>query len=64
MIIPQKVEAKIRYACKLIPDVEWSGILFYTYTGNFEDGSLIIKCEDIYIMDIGSSNTFARIIQR
>ena len=57
MIIPEKVELKIRQACLLVPNIEWSGILFYSYTGKFEDKSLVIKCEDIYVMDIGNSGS-------
>lgn len=34
---------------------EWSGVLFYNYSGNFEDGSLEIHCVDIYPMDIGNA---------
>lgn len=57
MIIPEKVELKIRQACLLVPNIEWSGILFYSYTGKFEDKSLVIRCEDIYVMDIGNSGS-------
>lgn len=55
MIIPQKVEATIRYLIRKYPSTEWSGVLFYTHTGNFEDGTLTITCEDIYPMDLGTS---------
>lgn len=54
MIIPIDVEKKIRYACKESWNTEWSGTLFYTYKGSFEDGSLTIICKDIFIMDIGN----------
>lgn len=54
MIIPTKVEQKIRFACQKVWNVEWSGTLFFTYEGSFENDNLIIKCEDIYIMDIGN----------
>lgn len=57
MVIPEKVELKIRQACLLVPNIEWSGILFYSYTGKFEDKSLVIRCEDIYVMDIGNSGS-------
>ena len=57
MVIPEKVELKIRQACLLVPNIEWSGILFYSYTGKFEDKSLVIRCEDIYVMDIGDSGS-------
>ena len=41
--------------CRKFPTLEWSGILFTSYTGNFEDGSLIITCQDLYPMDLGTS---------
>ena len=55
MIVPRKVEEKIRYLIRKFPHTEWSGVLFYTHTGNFEDGTLTITCEDIYPMDLGTS---------
>lgn len=36
-------------------NTEWSGVLFYNPTGNFEDGSLEIHCVDILPMDIGNA---------
>ena len=54
IIIPEEVESKIRHLCSKISQVEWSGTLFYTYEGNWNDGSLVIICKDIYIMDIGT----------
>lgn len=55
IIIPTKVERLIRYLCQTIPNVEWSGTLFYTYKGSFEENNLEIECVDIFPMDIGSS---------
>lgn len=55
LLVPKKVEEKIRYLCRKFPSLEWSGILFYTHTGNFEDNNLEIHCEDIYPMDLGSA---------
>lgn len=55
IIIPDKVEKLIRFLCERVWDTEWSGVLFYTPSGNFEDGSLEIRCEDILPMDIGST---------
>jgi hypothetical protein len=55
LLIPKEVESKIRFTCKQIWEVEWSGVLFYTYEGNFEDNDLVLKCVDFYIMDIGNS---------
>jgi hypothetical protein len=53
LIIPAEVEGKIRYLCQEIYNVEWSGILFYTHTGSFED-NLVLECKDILLMDIGT----------
>lgn len=55
LYIPATVEQKIRFICKNCWNTEWSGILFYNYEGNFEDNSLVIKCQDICVLDIGSS---------
>ena len=55
MVIPKKVEEKIRYLCRKFPNLEWSGVLFTSYTGSFETNDLVITCEDIYPMDLGSS---------
>lgn len=54
IIIPESVEKKIRFLCKEIHSIEWSGVLFYDVEGNFEDNSLVVKCLDIYQMDIGN----------
>lgn len=48
------MEEKIRYLIRKFPSTEWSGVLFYTHTGKFEDGSLEIHCQDIYPMDLGT----------
>ena len=53
--IPKSVEEKIRYLCRKFPSLEWSGILFYTHTGSFEENNLEIHCQDIYPMDLGSA---------
>lgn len=55
IIIPEDVERIIRHLCNKVHDVEWSGILFYTYEGTWEDNNLNIICEDILPMDIGTS---------
>lgn len=55
IIIPEKVERLIRFLCEKIWNTEWSGVLFYTPTGKFEDGSLEIHCVDIFPMDVGST---------
>ena len=55
LVIPDEVESKIRFLCKNIWDVEWSGVLFYKVEGSFEDKSLIITCVDVFQMDEGNA---------
>lgn len=54
LVISADVEKKIRHLCNRISQVEWSGTLFYTYSGSYEEGTLEIRCVDIFPMDIGS----------
>lgn len=54
LIIPAEVERKIRFTCQKVWSTEWSGTLFFTHEGSFENNDLVIKCVDIYIMDIGT----------
>lgn len=54
LIIPAEVERKIRFACQKVWNTEWSGALFFTHEGSFENDDLVIRCVDIYIMDIGT----------
>lgn len=55
LVIPEEVERMIRHLCQKVPNIEWSGVLFYTHEGSFEKGDLTLTCRDIYVMDIGSS---------
>lgn len=55
MVIPPYVEERIRIACASVPNLEWSGVLFFKYKGNFEDGNLQVVCKDILLMDVGSA---------
>lgn len=55
LVIPKDVELKIRYLCNRVWDKEWSGALFYKVEGSFEDGTLKVVCQDIFVMDIGNS---------
>ena len=55
LIVPADVEEKIRYLIRKFPHTEWSGVLFYTHQGSFEEGSLVIVCKDIFPMDLGTS---------
>ena len=54
LIIPQHVEGKIRTLLKEVHNIEWSGVLFYTYTGSFESDDLVLTCQDLIPMNIGS----------
>lgn len=54
LIIPAEVGRKIRFACQKVWSTEWSGTLFFTHEGSFENNDLVIRCVDIYIMDIGT----------
>ena len=47
------MEEKIRYLIRKFPHTEWSGVLFYTYQGTFENKDIVITCQDIYPMDLG-----------
>lgn len=55
MVIPSSVEEKIRYLLRKFPSTEWSGVLFYSHEGSFEEGNLTITCRDIYPMDLGNA---------
>lgn len=55
LIVPEHVEAKIRYLIRKFPNTEWSGVLFYTHTGSFEQNNLVLTCQDIYPMDLGTT---------
>ena len=55
LVVPAEVEEKIRYLIRKFPSTEWSGVLFYSHEGSFEDGSLTIICRDILPMDLGTS---------
>lgn len=54
IIISTEVERKIGFVCQKVWDTEWSGTLFFTHEGSFENNDLVIRCVDIYIMDIGT----------
>lgn len=55
LIVPEEVEAKIRYLIRKFPNTEWSGVLFTEHTGSFEARNLVITCKDIYPMAAGTS---------
>lgn len=55
--ISEKLEKKIRVLCNKFPNTEWSGILFYSYTGSFLDNNISFVAEDLLFMDTGYSTT-------
>ena len=55
IIVPEEVETKIRYLLRKFPSTEWSGVLFTTHEGTFEDNNLVITCQDLFPMDLGNS---------
>lgn len=62
LIIPEIVEKKIRYYIGMFPHTEWSGYLFYDYTGSFDDPAdpIVFTARDFYLLDVGTggSTTF------
>lgn len=55
LIVLENVEEKIRYLLRKFPSTEWSGVLFVTHEGSFENNDLVITCKDIYPMDLGNA---------
>ena len=55
LIITPEIEEKIRFLCARFPNNEYSGVLFYDYTGRFEDNSLVLTAKDFCLMDYGSA---------
>lgn len=56
MIISEEILNKIKYLCKNIPKVEWSGVLFYSVKGSIkEPKKMEIMLEDILPLDMGTS---------
>lgn len=54
LVIPERVEKMIREWCSLSPNNEWSGTLFYTVEGSFENKDLVLTAQDFYVSDIGT----------
>jgi len=54
--MPTKILKQIQYLCSQISKVEWSGILFYSITGDISAPKTFkIKLEEILPMDMGTS---------
>lgn len=57
MIITKELERKIKHICSKINNIEWSGVLFYDHTGDFETENLVITAQDLIVLDIGNAST-------
>src|SRR5690606_27372025 len=56
VLMSQNILNKIKYLCRAIPKVEWSGVLFYSVEGSIKDPeNFVITLEDILPMDKGTS---------
>ena len=55
LTVKRDLEYKIRTLCSNIPNIEWSGILFYRPKGDIDEGTFEVDCVDVFLMDIGSS---------
>jgi hypothetical protein len=55
LVIPDEVEFRIRQWCSLNPTTEWSGTLFYTISGSFEEKNIEFTVRDFFVMDIGTA---------
>lgn len=54
--MPQEVLNQIKWLCKEIPKVEWSGILFYSIEGSIKDPkNLVVHLQDILPMQKGTA---------
>lgn len=54
MIIPDNVQKKIIACCYHSYNTEWSGTLFYTIEGSFEENNLVVIVKDFLVLDIGT----------
>lgn len=55
MTVTAALEEKIRFLCGKLPQNEWSGTLFYTVEGSFEEHNLHFIAKDFYLQDVGES---------
>lgn len=54
LVLSDMVERKIRWWCSKLPDNEWSGVLFYDYSGSLEKNDIRFTAVDFLVMDIGT----------
>ena len=55
LIIENTLESKIRFICSKLPNTEWSGIVFWTKTGSFEENNIEFKAHDFLLLDVGDT---------
>lgn len=56
VVITKEFLDKVKYFCKNIPKLEWSGIVFYNIEGSIKDASsMVITPIEIMIRDIGTA---------
>lgn len=56
VVMSQRILDQIKYLCRAIPKVEWSGVLFYSTTGSIKDPeNLVCTLEDILPMHKGTA---------
>lgn len=54
LVVTKNLEDKIRFLCNKVSNIEWSGVLFYTVEGNYQNNLKII-CHDLYLKDVGNN---------
>lgn len=55
LIVTKDFQKKVKTIGSRWPNNEWSGTLFYTVEGSFEDNNLVIIAKDFYLQDKGVS---------
>jgi hypothetical protein len=56
VIMPLDFMSKVKYLCRAISEVEWSGVLFYEMEGSISNPeSMVITLKDILLMDKGTA---------
>lgn len=57
LIISKEVLAQVSYLHHKVGNIEWSGLIFYKIVSGdiTEPSSLVLRCERLYLMDIGSA---------
>ena len=56
VVMPTQVLHQIKYLCKNIPKVEWSGVLFYTIEGSIKQPSkCVLTLQAILPLDMGTA---------